>query len=632
MDFAIFVRLTGNLTDMDEKNRFDVCCSEQFHGMAYPHFSIVFIQTFSINHFLEFKLPVSMMKTEDVKDDSYPKTADDYEAPIVLMNRGMEDEIFVLPDNDFVRKPFMGRCSFSPNNIYRFTMRGFDFRMPIVPKSDKDNFEHVVLEGHAYVEAALFFSHTVSLTYRFCFDGEKAKVLDVEGKPVSAVTDHIISFLSTHLSAEYWSQKESSDSASDNSAHSAKSSGTKTTIAKHTSFFIKNFRFDEDGRYLTEPVDLDLTGDGRSFDTVALRYKKYIYSHCRYRNIFPLRDLAEHVLYRWRNPMTVDNDNHYAMVDIWEDVTHPTGMDDDPDYFSETRKDKLSEKAIISHIYDWHKPELIGLMTLYPGEWVYRDSEAYDEVCGEDIAIDNDDLVLAGSNVSLVIGTYGRRGNKKKKSKGQDATKVDWVEHLEDIRKVYHVSWPEYLVILQMVLAKKHVVGIAKEQMVKVTLSTQSMSSSELIKENSELGMRLSRMIMQLDLLKYSKFASHKVMFDRTTERLNLNNDVKELKDISEMIDSSLHNLSDYKSVQSDYLLNIVLSIISVISALSLLFQEPSLPFMDTSRLRFLKDMGTQDHIIANWIVTVIAAIVIFAILIVFFWAFRKLVRWILKR
>ena len=186
--------------------------------------------------------------------------------------------------------------------------------------------------------------------------------------------------------------------------------------------------------------------------------------------------------------------------------------------------------------------------------------------------------------------------------------------------------------ILQIVLAKKHVVGLAKEQLVNVSLNSGSGSSIELIKMNADMGMRLTRMVIQLDLLKYSKFASHKVMFDKTTRRLKLERDMQELKDIMEMADSSLHNLSDYKSVKSDYILNVVLAVISVVSAAGLLFQDLKLPFLDSYEESHLSRFNLNDGMIADFLVTAMAVVVVAAIFFVMAWAIIKVFGFIFKR
>ena len=612
---------------------YNKCCSEDMSRLEYPSFSVVFIQTFSIYHQQEFTLPVSMMGDMNPSSrkgkEGVPQTADDCNQPILPMDRGLEDEIFVLPPVKDSRHWWDRHVSFSPDTLYRFTMRGFDFEMPIVPDKD-DKFPPVMFSGHAYVDMVLFFSHTVSITYRFCFDGKKCMVNDLDGNECAALTDHVISFLSTHLSAECWSPDK-------RSGNNKPAGGSKLNL--QTSLTVNNIHFDKDGCFLPDKTDyIDLTGDGRAFDSVALRYKKFIYSLCRYKSATTYMDRLKHMLHVRANEMTVNNDSHYAMVDIWEDIRHRADKGDSHDYFA--KETEISEKAVIDHIYEYHKPELVGLMTLYPNEWIYRDPDSYDEVCGEDIAIDTDDLVLAGTNVSLVIGTYGRRekpeekvenkGDQKEDAQNEDVLKevsedqkqrTDWGKHLREMRMVYHVSWQEYMMILQMVLAKKHVIGLAKEQLVRVALTSRNMSSSELIRQNAEMGIRLSRMTIQLDLLKYSKFASHKVMFDRTTRRLKLDHDAKELKDIMEMIDGSLNNLANYKSVRTDYFLNIVLAVISVVSALGLLFQKVELPLLN----KYEGILKINDEAVAHFVLLGIASVVVLSLAFIIYWTLHKI-------
>ena len=306
----------------------------------------------------------------------------------------------------------------------------------------------------------------------------------------------------------------------------------------------------------------------------AIRWRRnFIYQHCsRFKEDTPLAE-RKRLLRRWTpGSFSVDNDLHYAMVDVWENIQHlePDGTD----LFAPDRPDRLSEAEIIDHIREEHKNELIGLLSLYPEEWPYRDPAAYDEVCGENIAIDTDDLVLAGSSLCVVIGTYGRRGA------GEEG--VNWVEHLKE-RAHYHVSWPEYLLILQMILAKKYVIGLATDTVVLSTLDAEKKSSQDLIGANAALSMRLTRMVTQLDVVKYSKFPSHKV--------------------------NSLHNLSDYKSMRSEFLLNIILAIISVASTFELFFQEDEMPF--------LTYFGFESNRLSAIVLAAVAGVTIFALLLV---------------
>lgn len=636
---------------------YNYCCSKDGHGLAFPSFSVVFIQTFSIHGNLEFTLPLKYVREdynkivgrieEEAESTKVFKSVAEYLGePIVYMNQNIERQIFVMSGEEdalvqkklcgdkwissgILTKRYMkplGNRDKSPEDsriwrfpkkaVYRFSLRGFDFNMPLRP-TDEEDFEPIDLHGHANVEMSLFFGNTVSLTYRFFFDGYSAHITDAEDdtKNVDACTDHIIALLSTYLGAEYWSA-DSEDGASN--------------INLESTFIARNFWIDEDGREVpeTERVDLCMREGGRAFDKIALRYKKYLYNnYTSYREGLSFEDMREHEHFRKRHGVSVVNDHHYAMVDIWENVKHPVELEDgtEEDLFSKFRHPKLSEAEIVNHIRDYHKPELIGLMSLYPGEWPYRDSNSYDEVCGENIAIDTDDHVMVGSNMAVVIGTYGRRSDEVKQGNiaeeandGSQVTKqgVDWQKHLQE-RARYHVSWPEYLMILQMVLAKKYVIGFAKDQMIDVALEARDKEAEELIAKNADLGMRLSRQIIQLDMVKYSKFASHKVMFDRTTRRMALDEELAKLKEVTDMVDNSLRNLSDYKAMKSDFLLNIILVIVSVASTFELLFQNAEMPF--------LYYFNIDSKGMAPWLVLIVASVTIFALLLVIKSSVRKI-------
>ena len=554
--------------------------------LTYPGFSIVFIQTFSVHHTKRFVLPkeaVAQMHAEyeefDPSGTVFIEKADALRTPIAWVERDIENQIFVLPAGS--------PLDADGGNVRRYSLRGFDFHMPIIPAEDEAIYP-VDLHGHCNVEMNLFFGHTASITYRFLFDNHSCFL----SRPVT--TDHLIAFLSNWLSAEFWSKEEGSD---------------KTGIDYETHFAVDSIWLSEGGDPLPEPEAIPNLGTGRSFDAVALRYKNFIYQHCtRFKDDVPLMEQRK-LKARWSSaPFSVDNDLHYAMVDIWENVQHL--MEDGTDLFEndKTKPGYMKEAEIVDHIREEHKGELIGLLSLYPEEWPYRDPAAYDEVCGENIAIDTDDLVLAGSSLCMVLGTYGRRGF------GEEG--VNWVEHLKE-RARYHVSWPEYLMILQMVLAKKYVIGLASTTVVLSTMDAEKKSSQDLIGENASLSMRLTRMVTQLDVVQYSKFPSHKVMFDRTTKRLGLEEDYERLSALMESVDNSLHNLSDYKSMKSEFFLNIILAIISVASTFELFFQEDEMPF--------LTYFGLESNRLAAIVVACVAAVTMFALLLVIFNSIRSI-------
>lgn len=631
---------------------YNYCCSKDGHGLAFPSFSVVFIQTFSIHRNLEFVLPmeaviddykgvIKKIAEEAEETKVFKSIAEHQDMPVVYMHQNIERQIFVMDGKEnalevkkicgdlLLKRNILSKRYMKPYNqkenlpdsslvwrfpkkaVYRFSLRGFDFHMPLRPTEEED-FYPIDLVGHVNVEMSLFFGNTVSMTYRFFFDGNSSKILSVDDDNADAVTktdattDHIIALLSTYLGAEYWS---------------ADSEEGSSNINLESTFIAKNFWIDENGNEVPEDkrIDLNISEGGRAFDQIALRYKKFLYSkYTAYREGLSMEEMREHEHFRQQNGVSVINDHHYAMVDIPEFLKHPVELEDGTteDLFSKTRIPKLSEAEIINHIRDYHKPELIGLMTLYPGEWPYRDAASFDEVCGENIAIDTDDQVMVGTNLAVVIGTYGRRSDEVKQGniseEANDGTQVqkqgvDWAKHLEE-RARYHVSWPEYLMILQMVLAKKYVIGFAKDQLIDVALQAHDKSAEELIGKNADLGMRLSRQIIQLDVVKYSKFASHLVMFDRTSRRLHLDDDMEKLKEVTDLVDSSLHNLSDYKAMKSDFLLNMILVIVSVASTFELLFQNAEMPF--------LSYFNIPSTGLSAWLVLIVATITIFALLL----------------
>ena len=577
---------------------YDYCCSRDGHGLEIPGFSAVFIQTFSIKQELQFLFPDCYVRHLPGDEDYvfhkdkfvYEEKADALAIPIVPMGRSIEKQIFVLRNEG--KSP-------DEKNVRRFSLRGFDFEMPIEP--EEDEIEPRLLKCHVNVEMSLFFGNTVSITYRFLFNGHSGTL----SAPVGI--DHIIALLSTWLGAEYWSRDVN---------ESCEDGASRTNINLEGDFKVENLFFSELGDPLEEGVCLPMGSGERGFGKIAVRYKRFIYRCCTSLS----KSLSGEEKAKFRKflktmPVSIVNDSRFAMVDLWEDIRHP--LPDGTDLFSNDRPDRMTEAQIVSHIRDFHKPELIGLKTLYPGEWPYRDAEAYDDVCGENIAIDTDDLVLVNGNMSIVLGTYGRRGDGQETAGTVEKKGVNWAEHLKE-RARYHVSWPEYLLILQMVLAKKYVIGRANDVLIDATLSASSTSSLDLIGQNAKLSMRLSRMVLQLDVVKYSKFASHKVMFDRTTRRLNLDNDLDRLNEMMSMVDSSLHNLSDFKSMKSDFVLNFILAIISVASTFELFFQQSEMPF--------LTYFGIQSSHLAAVVVMVVACVTIFGILLVISKTIRSIV------
>ena len=79
---------------------YNYCCSKDGHGLSFPSFSVVFIQTFSIHGNLEFILPSDAVLSNyrDVMTDIeeglestgvYREIADHLGMPVVYMNQNI---------------------------------------------------------------------------------------------------------------------------------------------------------------------------------------------------------------------------------------------------------------------------------------------------------------------------------------------------------------------------------------------------------------------------------------------------------------------------------------------------------------------------------------------------------------
>ena len=254
-------------------------------------------------------------------------------------------------------------------------------------------------------------------------------------------------------------------------------------------------------------------------------------------------------------------------------------------------------------------------MTMYPAEWPYRAAEAYDEVCGENIAIDTDDLVLAGSHLAVVIGTYGRRGD--------GVNGVNWKEVMRD-RRFYHVSWEEYLLILQFVLAKKYTFNHAVDMLLQLTDNMAGVDKMT-IGKCAQTALLASKKAVQLDVIKHMKFPSHKVMYDRTVRRLDLENDFQRFKDVQDVVSGNLQSLGESHAAKADNLMNFGLAAISVFSLIELAFQDNQWPFVS----HIFKNHPCNWTGVASWVSAVAAGLVTIIIFGVMVYVAYKLIGWV---
>lgn len=491
----------------------------QADELRYNKFSIVFIQVFSVDRF-----DVSRLCT-----GGFSKIDNTIDGQIFIT-----DELHESP-------------------VERYGVRGFDFSLSL------DEPYPVTLSGHIFVEVSVFFNRTVSVTYRMVVDGDYCKCSG------AISTDHLISLASLNMGAEHWSCDDDK-----------KFSTINLDIADMR---IENLYIDEHGRWLDKPVVLpetEVCGKGPYPEPTDIRIRDLYLEKEEKEQEKPEEQTARpenkkvdnfaEILRRYKLLIGRDQifsetkDMNYVYVDVWEDVSHTGHL------FA-----SMKEPEIIDHIYRSHVKELVGLMSLYPYEWPYRTDESFDDVCGSNVAIDTDDLILVNPNICVVFGTYGLRG--------QDSP-TDWEKHLRE-RKRYHVSWPEYLLILEMVLAKKYTITVALDLFLYNTLAVSSLRNARnVLEDNARRSLRVTKLLLQLDAVKYSRYVSHKIMFERTTRRLEVDRDVARLNDAMDKIDQSLFNISEMRKLKQSGMLNVVLGCISAASLFGILFQQVEVPFM----------------------------------------------------
>ncbi|WP_321318081.1 hypothetical protein [Labilibaculum sp.] len=447
--------------------------------------------------------------------------------------------------------------------ICRYKLKGFRTSIKLEDNGPEIN-------GYVHVEASLFFNNTVCISYRLVIDSTKDLDWDHEGfceSSTSLNTDELIALAGIPLATEHWSQNGDLDCSDiDNDVESIS---------------ISELYLDESTNWLDIPVEK--TGKKEVFLKVLERYK---------------------FLFTKSNSESSIVDPIYVFIDVWENVGHQQGIS-----FA-----KMAEDEIIEHIENHHQSEMIGLLTLYPYEWPYRLSSDFEEICGKNIAIDTDDLVLANQNICIVFGTYGLRGKD---------SPTDWKEHLAE-RAKYHVSWPEYLLIVEMIIAKKQAINNALSHFINNTIKvSRQKNTRKLIEENALLTLEISNTLLKLDAVRFSRFVSHKIMYERTEKRLGLERDYNQLQNAISQIDQSLNNVTNSREIKQANLLNLILGIISVASLFSILLTPAELPFF--------KAIAADERLAFNGGVTIIILTFLLIFLSVVFGAFR-LIRTIFYR
>jgi len=539
----------------------DLCCEANSNGLRYTELSVVMFDIFTFVDSCE-RCTVCGINNEIIEFGDYVKSLEGKPGSTI------DKQMFVYGNNE------------SP--LHKYKLEGFTFKLKL------NEPEPVLIEGKVYVEMSLFYYRTVSMTYRMVINNEEDFM-----KSPELTTDHIISLISVYMDAENWAvgkcevencEKWETEDCEENEKKICKKREIYEKIngvnygsisLEIESLEIDDLYLDSNGAWTglndREKVSQNIESlkadteeclkenqNHNLFKEVIKRYKKHILG---------IRSASE-----CKSKVKKDSDkvlsSKHVYVDIWESVQHYDDL-----FIQDAKKsDKMDERDILSHIAEFHKRELIGLMTLYPFEWPYRDASAYDVVCGGNIAIDSDDLVLSNQKITVVIGTYGLR---------DEPSSIDWKNHLK-VRKQLHVSWPEHLLILEMLLLKKHTLMCARNAFINTALSDETNNNlTKAISKNAEQHLDIINLIAKLDAVDNLKFMSHQIMLDKTAERLNLKEEKEAFDETLEKVDSKLGTIRETRSIQQGDIMNIVLLAISVISLFQLIFATNEIPILN---------------------------------------------------
>lgn len=415
--------------------------------------------------------------------------------------------------------------------VDRYELEGFDIEITI----DKPN--TATLKGHVHVWAAVFFDATVEISYRIIVPpGGKIDTTPFCQISESFNTDQLIVIAGIIQHVEHWVYNQE--------AEKQEIDGALKKVK------ITNLHLNAEALFCEEPVkDVKIT-----FEEIQKRYRNFFDKSPESKFYYPA--------------------HNYIFIDIWESIGHQGDID-----FSQMREDD-----IIQHIETAHQAELVGLMTLYPEEWPYRMDSSFPEICGRNIAIDTDDLVLTNENMSVVFGTYGKRGNE---------APTDWQEHLGR-RDRYHVSWPEYLVLLEILLAKKHTINYVLNKYIYNSKNAVNENIHNMIEQNARLSVKLSNILLQLDSVRYLRYMSHKHMFYETARNLKIEEDEKQLDITIRRVDKSLNNANNVIEIRQSNDTKYILLFISVASLFSVVLQGENVPLLSS----LSKALGRQTAIV----------------------------------
>lgn len=473
------------------------------------------------------------------------------------------------------------------NYFKRYNLEGFDFVVDIqdgndseegdedLTEEDDSKISSLTIKGRIDVKCVHFFEKTILLSFRLVVNQIENYTEEGERIPNNSPceidkeyidTNQLIAISGMFQDLEYW--------VYDKKSKRQRIDG----IIK--SIHIDNFPLDQKGDYLKDVKESFVV---HNFDQVIDRYHKYFLQNCSVES----REIHN-------SNFSLDNDElissmKHLYIDIWEDISHSEleGCD-----FA-----AMEEAELIEHIEEHHKAEVIGLMSGYPKEWPYRMDNSYKDICGENIAIDTDDLVLVNPNYTVVFGVYGRRG-------AEDGY-VDWKLHLAR-RDHYQVSWPEHLTLMETVLANRQIINYVWDSYIRSAKRINNnfeASPQTTIKENARLGIKMSHMLMELDAARYLRYISHKYMIKQTYKNMNIDDQQKRLNDAISSLDRSLDNFNSMYEVEQTNSTNNILWYLSIASLFGVMMENNEVGFV--SYIFDNKDVGVVVATILNMLTAI---------------------------
>lgn len=422
-----------------------------------------------------------------------------------------------------------------------YEIEGFDFN---VSRSAIDFVNpQQSIQGHCRVFLSFFFNKTISIAYHILLNGDDE----------SCYSFDFITLLSKWFL--------------DSNVPSYFSLG-------HTAFRISDFPISKAGEWLPDGNRIEITDKTKEIEKqtpllkeLSLRYKKYIVQQC-----FDCQKVTSGFLEQY----FAQSDINHVFIDLWEGMK----VSDSP-----------GPDSLLQTIKTNHKNELLHLFTLNCG-WQNMDEDTFSDICGKDMTMENNELLLSNDVVTLLIET----------------------EH--DIIRRYNLSVPEYLKILQLQLARKATIIYATKTLLD-TVVHHSKDIEQMVFRNQDLNFRLARQLLAYDALQYFDPIKMKLSAN-ISSALEIEKYKEQFEHNMAFIDSTVRNIKDGASSSREIVMNIILGIVSVISAFQLFFVGTRMPFLSDF---WHVESGTIGAIV----ITIIAALAIFFVLLLVITGVRTL-------